>query len=485
MSEKIYARLFLLYPSSFRKEYEGEALQLIRDRLRDETGFFKRARLGWDLVADVLAGLPSAYRNSYAVTESAALSFHAAGIPSFKLLDEEPLERGSILGGSTMSLVALAAFAFVLTRPIAYHPLSGSNGRMSPIESVLQRLNRASASDSAASSLQDAATAALAQMSEPQAQLSAWAIPEPPPVIPPMGANTSPSFAVATIRSSKPDTPDKMSFDVASIRQSKPGTFTPPNFALDNGDSYAPFPDPGGRFTADFPLAVYIEFAYKLWLTPEQKDSMLAHLPKWVATDNFEIHAKAEGNPTKDQMRLMMQSLLADRFKLAIHFETQQVPVLALVLEKPGKAPPKLRSHSDGPPCDDHMPMRAHGNSANTDGVFPRFCGGFVKIPAANNELLLGSRNATMKQIAGSLPSVGHLGRPVVDQTGLTGRFDFTLQWTPESNGPAQSGANAPLNSQGPTFLEALKDQLGMKLKSTKASMDVLVVDHVERPSEN
>jgi bla regulator protein blaR1 len=285
--------------------------------------------------------------------------------------------------------------------------------------------------------------------------------------------------------SSGPGAPGRMSFEVASIRQSKPGTFTPPDFALDNGESYAPFPDPGGRFTADFPLSVYIEFAYKLWLTPEQTDSVLAHLPKWVATDSFEIHAKAEGNPTKDQMRLMMQSLLADRFKLAIHFERRQESVLALVLDKPGRPGPKLRPHSDGPACDVHMPIPIAGSRANVDGVFPRVCDAFVKIPTANHEVLLGSRNTTMKQIADSLPSEGRLGRPVVDQTGLTGRFDFALQWTPESNGPAPSGADAPLDSQGPTFLEALKDQLGMKLKSTRTPLDVLVVDHVERPSEN
>jgi uncharacterized protein (TIGR03435 family) len=119
------------------------------------------------------------------------------------------------------------------------------------------------------------------------------------------------------------------------------------------------------------------------------------------------------------------------------------------------------------------------------DGVFPRVCDAFIKIPVANHEMLLGSRNTTMKLIADSLSSVDRLGRPVVDQTGLTGRFDFTLQWTPDSNGPAQSAADTPLDSPGTTFLEALKDQLGMKLKSTKAPMDVPVVDHVERPSEN
>jgi hypothetical protein len=85
MSEKMYTRLLRLYPSRFRKEYEGEALQLIRDRLRDERGFFKRARLLWDLVADVLAGLPQAYRNSYAATEAASLSLKIEGIPSFRI----------------------------------------------------------------------------------------------------------------------------------------------------------------------------------------------------------------------------------------------------------------------------------------------------------------------------------------------------------------------------------------------------------------
>jgi hypothetical protein len=113
MSEKMYTRLFRLYPSSFRKQYEGEALQLVRDRLRDETGFFKRARLVWDLVADVLAGLPQAYRNSYAVTEEASVSPDAEGIPSFKVLDEEPLGRGSLLIGGTLSLATIVAFGFL------------------------------------------------------------------------------------------------------------------------------------------------------------------------------------------------------------------------------------------------------------------------------------------------------------------------------------------------------------------------------------
>jgi hypothetical protein len=173
MSEKIYTRLLRLYPSRFRKEYQGEALQLIRDRLRDERGFFKRARLWWDLISDVFAGLPSAYRNSYAVTEAASLSFHAAGIPSFKTLDDEPLGRGSILAGGTISLIVLAAFALLLGRQIAFQPVSAPNGRRSPIEAVMQRLNQPPAPDSAASSLQDATPPASAPTAAAHSQPSA------------------------------------------------------------------------------------------------------------------------------------------------------------------------------------------------------------------------------------------------------------------------------------------------------------------------
>jgi uncharacterized protein (TIGR03435 family) len=96
-----------------------------------------------------------------------------------------------------------------------------------------------------------------------------------------------------------------------------------------------------------------------------------------------------------------------------------------------------------------------------------------------------GSRNTTMALLAGALPGLGRLDHPVVDQTGLGGRFDFTLEWVPESNRPAQPGVEPPPEPQGPSFLAALGEQLGLKLQSTKAPLQILVVDHVERPSGN
>lgn len=296
--------------------------------------------------------------------------------------------------------------------------------------------------------------------------------------------------ATSTLSIKSPKVPEwqkvaggKRSFEVASIKQGKPGTFTPPNFALDNSDSFGGA-SPHGHFVAEFPLETHIEFAYKLWLSREQMDTMLAHLPKWVSTDSYAINAQAEGNPTKDQMRLMMQSLLADRFKLAVHFEAKKGPVLALVLDKPGKTGPKLYPHSRGLPCDVSKPPQPPGSPTNPSDVFPPVCDEFQAIPKPNHSILIGSRNVTMAQIAAFLGEVGHLAHAVVDQTGLGGRFDFTLEWTPESNNPVPAQEVQP-DTQGTTFHEALQDQLGLKLKSAKVSMDTLVIDHVEKPSEN
>jgi len=283
-----------------------------------------------------------------------------------------------------------------------------------------------------------------------------------------------------------------MSFDVASVKQNKSGP--PPsgdnpmaNFPLDNGDGYS---SNGGRLSVtNFPLFIYINFAYKL--TGAEGRTLQSQLPKWATTDQFDIEARAPANTTKDQMRLMMQSLLADRFKLSLHFETQQLPVFGLVLVKPGKTGPQLRSHSEGPPCDPVTPAPSDSvpaPKANAAEVFPPTCGALTwdRRALSSGHVRIGFRNATMEQIAGYLataPMAG-LDRPVLDQTGLSGNLDFTMDYTRDSPLGAP-GADQQSDTSGPTFLEALRDQLGAKLEPQKGPVVVLVIDHIEEPSPN
>jgi hypothetical protein len=158
----------------------------------------------------------------------------------------------------------------------------------------------------------------------------------------PLRAQTLNARSPSTQSASAP-TPDweiaaggKMAFDTVTVRQN---TTAPPNaprsatFPLGPGDVYI---SRGGFFGArNFPLYLYIFFAYKV--TDNQEQFLDEQLPKWAFTDRFDIEARKEGNPTKDQMRLMMRSLLADRFRLAAHHEIRQLPVYALLVDQPGK----------------------------------------------------------------------------------------------------------------------------------------------------
>lgn len=263
----------------------------------------------------------------------------------------------------------------------------------------------------------------------------------------------------------------KRSFEVASVKLDN-GPFRSPNFPLDPGDFCRPV---GGRFSADFPLLTYITFAYKLSLSADQRQAMLANLPEWIATDRYAIEARAEGSPTKDQMRLMVQSLLAERFKLAAHFETRIFSAFALTLAKPGKTGPKLRPHSEGVPCE----------GTPDDRVFPPVCDVVMVNVDANNIAKGGSRNTTMALLAGLLPGMGRLDHPVVDRTGLTGRFDFTIEFAPEFSRPSSPAGDPEPELPGPRFIDALREQLGLKLESTRAPLLLLVIDHVERPTGN
>ena len=277
----------------------------------------------------------------------------------------------------------------------------------------------------------------------------------------------------------------KMEFEVASVRLN-PGPAEPSNFRLSPDDAYTAT---GGLLIADNTLSTYIEFAYKLLLTREQWHKLYEHLPNWVQTENYQVRARAEQtNPTKDQMRLMMQSLLKKRFGLVVHFETQDTPVLEMTLSKPGILGPQLHRHEDGPPCEVKV-MREPGTELRDTDIFPSQCGGVEVEGGPNQTLVMGSRNSAMGVIAQSF-QVGRVGRPVVDVTGLTGSYDFRLTWTPNrgdfASGARPASPGEPASEpEGTPFLEAIKEQLGLKLKPGKAPLKVLIIDHVERPSGN
>jgi bla regulator protein blaR1 len=300
--------------------------------------------------------------------------------------------------------------------------------------------------------------------------------------------------AVAVLGAQSPDMPDwqkaaggNMEFDVVSVKPTNRPEL--PSFPLDPGNGKPA----GGRFSAAFDLASYINFAYKLELF--QARALNAQLPKWATTDMYEIQAKAEGNPSKDQMRLMMQSLLADRFKLKVHFETREMPVFALTLVTPGKTGPKLIPHDQGPPCPDSFALPTLGDLPSEKDVFPPMCGYALTWSKPSGITLWGSRDSTPQYLAISIGAdgsfAGEVDKPVVDRTGLSGSFDFTMEYAadPRSSpffGLAPPKTDAPLGDlQGPSFLEAVRKQLGLRLVPDKGPVETLVVDHVERPSEN
>lgn len=257
-------------------------------------------------------------------------------------------------------------------------------------------------------------------------------------------------------------------FDVVSVRLDK-GEFKTPSFALSSDDW---FRDPHGRFHADFPAMAYIEFAYKIWPTGEEENAMLAGLPAWVKEDRYALEATAPQGATKDQYRLMMQSMLAERFGLKVHVENKEMPVLIMTLEKPGKTGPNLIPHDQGPPC------HTSGVDAVTD------CYGFMATPGKDGLVQFGSRGASMASIGKFLGSTGgmtgEISRPVVDKTGLGGLWDFTLQ-VASPFGKKPEGEQ----STGPTVMEGMQEQLGLRLKPAKAVIPVLVVDQIHRPTEN
>jgi len=254
---------------------------------------------------------------------------------------------------------------------------------------------------------------------------TAWAIPDPPPPVVPMAADASPGFEVATIKPSNPDTPGKL-------------------FRL-NGRNFS---------TINTTVNDLITYAYGLHAR------QITGGPPWFETEKFDLAGIPDkpGSPNQQQLKIMMQKLLADRFQLKFHKEKKELTVFAITV---GKTGPKLTKSEGDPNAPPGMLFRGLGN--------------------------LPVRNATMADFAGVMQAAV-LDRPVVDQTGLAGRWDFALNWAPDETQFGAMGVKVPPpadNETRPNLFNAFQEQLGLKLESTKAQVDVIVIDHVEKPSAN
>jgi uncharacterized protein (TIGR03435 family) len=194
--------------------------------------------------------------------------------------------------------------------------------------------------------------------------------------------------------------------------------------------------------------------------------------PPWVASARFDLDASEDGtlseklehlpqSQREDQLRLMLRNLLAERFHLQLHHESRQLPIYELVTAKSG---PRL------------TPSAPQQASAALDPDRPH-----MKLRFTARGVIDGN-GADMEMVATALstePEVG--GRLVVDKTGLTGKYDFTLKWAPDSG----AGADAANPDSGPSLFTALQEQLGLRLETGRGPVDMVVIDHAELPTAN
>ncbi len=254
-------------------------------------------------------------------------------------------------------------------------------------------------------------------------------------------------------------------FEVAAI---KPGSLGLPGGTIRR--------TPGGRLTVT--NMTVKELIAQAWnLQPFQ----ISGGPSWIDSARYDISAKPESSASNwDETALMLQSLLADRFKLTMHRDTKELPIYALVLaKKDGKLGPGLAQSKEGgcvvpdpsKPLPRPEPGKLPAMSCANMIMNPRFLRA-VSVPAA--------------KFAVGLSRI--IGRTVVDQTGLTGNFDISLDWTPDEAQYMQlpPGVAPPAPSDAPiSIFTAMQEQLGLKLESRKGPVEIFVIDRAEKPSEN
>lgn len=216
-------------------------------------------------------------------------------------------------------------------------------------------------------------------------------------------------------------------------------------------------PAPGGqRYLANnCPIKVMIMVAYRV------KADQIEGGPGWLDSEVYDMEAKAEKPSTSEELHVMLMNLLADRLQLKYHIEKKDMRMYALAVAAGGA---KLTAHD-----------AANAGEPWIDQAQQKFL-----------HMKLTATSSTMDYFAFRLASL--MDRPVVDQTNLHGGYDFSLEYTRDL--PAEFPAGAKINGEdpdttGPTLFEALKRQLGLELKPQRGPVDVIVIDHVEKPSEN
>jgi len=246
-------------------------------------------------------------------------------------------------------------------------------------------------------------------------------------------------------------TPSGPSFDVVSIK---------PTRSDSGGQVGTP---PGGRWQmVNMPIQSLILSAY------QTKTFELVGAPPWVSNERYDVVAKANAEPTPQEFQGMLRSLLVERFNFRGHYETLDRDVYALVLaNKDGKLGSELRrSAIDCAAFFAAKPVQGLPRAVASNGVPACFY--------SNSGTRIVSGGATMESLAASMSGPG-IGRIVIDKTGLPGYYEFTLRFTPP-------GAASPTDN-APSIFTALQEQLGLKLEPQRVPMELLVVDHIDRPS--
>jgi uncharacterized protein (TIGR03435 family) len=260
-------------------------------------------------------------------------------------------------------------------------------------------------------------------------------------------------------------------FEVVSVKAVAPANARPGSFRMSGG----PGSNEPQRFTAEnAAFQNLVRLAYEL-------ETYQLVGPDWIQTQRYNVTARVPAGTSREQFRLMLQTLLTQRFALKIHWDSKEMPTYDLTVMKSG---PKLKESAPEGTNEPEQPDTASGIAVGPDG-YPVLPAGnqpmFYMVPSG--KAVRRAHQETMDQTAKQISLQLH--SPVIDATGLKGKYDFTLHWMADTGRP-QPLAATPDADAGPSLFQAVQQHLGLKLEVKKGSVKVLVVDHAEKtPTEN